>query len=141
MIRKNTMNTKRFTHIEANRHVNVSSSHNYTVEVYFNEAGVFKSYWYDPQMSGLICKPETGHFTRNVPRYVIETIETELRRLWSAGRISFFEYDQDGTNFFWRSGATASEGAAHRHSRRGCSPERCHRKRTVTLSGLSSLSR
>lgn len=85
---------RRFTHINVSAYVNVSSSCNYTAEVYFYEAGVFKSYWYDPQI-GLESKSQ-NHFTRNVPKYVTQAIENELRRSLETGRLKFFEYNQDG---------------------------------------------
>lgn len=88
------MKNKRFTLFGAARDINVSSSGNYTANVWFWEAGERKSYWYDPQI-GLESKSQ-NHFTRNVPKYVIEAVEAELRRLWLNGELRFFEYDRDG---------------------------------------------
>lgn len=85
---------KRFALFGAAREVNVSSSFNYTADVWFWEAGVRKSYWYDPQI-GLESKSQ-NHHGREVPKYVTEAIEAELRRLYQNGEIRFFEYDRDG---------------------------------------------
>lgn len=92
------MRKKRFTHIEVSHYVNVSSSCNYTVEVYFYEGNTHKTYWFDPQMGDLICKAETGHFTRQVPQYVMQAAENKLRQKWQSGSLKFFEYDQEGNS-------------------------------------------
>ena len=90
---------KRFGMFGVANEINVSSSFNYTVDVWFWETvkgggAVRKSYWYDPQF-GLLSKSK-NHHGREVPQYVLDALDEQLRIKWRAGWLRFFEYDRDG---------------------------------------------
>lgn len=83
-----------YTDIRVHREINVSSSFDYFVKVYYKHNGqrMSRDYW----ITGGALESLQNTGTVKVPRYVMHEVDAQLLDLMKSGRAKYYEYDRDG---------------------------------------------